>query len=190
MADEEENQENEEDEDIEGDGDGDEGGAGAKKGGKKKIVIIVIILLLVLLGGGGAGLYFMGFFGTKKVAAVVAEGEEVPEVLVNEDGVVEEVVYYDMEEFVINLNVGSKTPTFLKMTVSLELPGESQIPGIEVKIPRIRDSFQVYLRELRRDDLQGSAGMYRLREELLLRINKTVYPFRVNDILFKEILVQ
>jgi len=165
----------------------------AKKKKKKKKLIIIVVAAVVLLGGGGAGVVLSGVLKKKPV---VVEGEHAEgvepgkEPIVNADGKVEEIVYYDMQEFIVNLNVGSKTPSFLKMTVSLELPGESQIPMIEAKMPRVRDTFQVYLRELRPSDLSGSAGMYRLREELLLRINKTVYPARVNDILFKEILVQ
>ncbi|MDA0781046.1 MAG: flagellar basal body-associated FliL family protein [Rickettsiales bacterium] len=201
MAEEEKNIEEKKDEDTseneaeeakgEGEEDGGEGEEGGekkkkKKGGKLKLIIIVLVLLLA--GGGGAAAYFMGFFN-KKIevsSGEIREGEEV----VGEDGVIEKTVFYDMEEFIANLNVGSKRPSFLKMTVSLELAGESQIPMVESKMPRIRDSFQVYLRELRQEDLQGSAGLYRLREELLLRINKIVYPAKINDILFKEILVQ
>jgi flagellar FliL protein len=195
MAEEEENNEeqNEEDaaEDTEEEGDGEEGGDGKKKkkkkkGGKLKFIIIGFVLIAAI--GGGAAAYFLGFF-EKKVevsSGEIREGEEI----VGEDGVVEKTVFYDMEEFIANLNVGSKRPSFLKMTISLELAGESQIPLVESKMPRIRDSFQVYLRELRQEDLQGSAGLYRLREELLLRINKIVYPAKINDILFKEILIQ
>jgi flagellar protein FliL len=57
-------------------------------------------------------------------------------------------------------------------------------------LPRIIDNFQVYLRELRVEDLKGSGGMYRLREELLLRVNAAVAPAKINDVLFKEMLVQ
>ncbi|MFX9073467.1 flagellar basal body-associated FliL family protein, partial [Acinetobacter baumannii] len=57
-------------------------------------------------------------------------------------------------------------------------------------LPRIIDNFQVYLRELRLDDLKGSAGMYRLREELLLRVNMAAQPVKIKDVLFKEMLVQ
>lgn len=169
--------------------DGEEGSEGKKKkkkGGKLKVIIIALVLIAAIATP--TALYFMGFF-KKKVevsGGEIHKGEEV----VGKDGVVEQPVFYDMEEFIANLNVGSKTPSFLKMTVSLELQGESQIPVVESKMPRIRDSFQVYLRELRQEDLQGSAGLYRLREELLLRINKIVYPAKINDILFKEILVQ
>jgi len=57
-------------------------------------------------------------------------------------------------------------------------------------MPRIIDNFQVYLRELRLEDLRGSAGMYRLREELLTRVVAAAQPVRVKDVLFKEMLIQ
>ena len=43
---------------------------------------------------------------------------------------------------------------------------------------------------MKASDLYGSAGMYRLREEMLLRANTTLAPVKVKDVLFKEILVQ
>ena len=52
------------------------------------------------------------------------------------------------------------------------------------------DAFQVYLRELRKSDLEGSAGIYRLKEELRRRVNLAIYPAKIDSILFKEILVQ
>ena len=57
-------------------------------------------------------------------------------------------------------------------------------------LPRIVDSFQVYLRELRTEDLQGAAGMYRLREELMMRVNRVAAPAKINDVLFQDVLVQ
>ena len=79
---------------------------------------------------------------------------------------------------------------FLKINISLELEEESDIKNLELLMPRIVDGFQIYLRELRVDDLRGSAGMYRLREDLLRRINEVAKPIRINDILFKEMLIQ
>ena len=38
-------------------------------------------------------------------------------------------------------------------------------------MPRVMDAFQTYLRELRPSDLDGSAGLYRLKEELTRRVN-------------------
>jgi len=193
MADEKDKEENEEStKDGDKEGEGAEGGAEGEKSGKKKkggkAKLIIIILAVVIIITIPTVLIFTGVIkipAHKKSANI--EGQEGA---TGGDAIHEQIVYYDLEEFVVNLNVGSKSPSFLKMTVSLELPGESYIPSIESKLPRIRDSFQIYLRELRREDLQGSSGMFRLREELLLRVNKIVYPSRVNDILFKEILVQ
>ena len=81
-------------------------------------------------------------------------------------------------------------PTFLKIHVSLELTSDQDAEYVKTMSPRIIDNFQVYLRELRIDDLRGSAGIYRLREELLARINMAVRPAKVKDVLFKEVLVQ
>ncbi len=174
---------------AEGEGaEGAEGDEGKKKKSKLKIIIIAVVAVIVIAVP--AILFLTGVIGPKKEEVNEHVTPKEGEPVVGPDGVVEHSVYYDLEEFIVNLNVGSKRPSFLKMTVSLELGGESQVPRVEEKMPRIRDSFQVYLRELRQEDLQGSSGLYRLREELLLRVNKIVYPAKVNDILFKEILVQ
>jgi flagellar FliL protein len=57
-------------------------------------------------------------------------------------------------------------------------------------MPRVMDAFQTYLRELRASDLDGSAGLYRLKEELTRRVNAAIAPSHVNAVLFKEIVVQ
>jgi flagellar FliL protein len=72
----------------------------------------------------------------------------------------------------------------------LELTNTADINRVELVKTRIVDNFQVYLRELRLEDLQGAAGMYRLREELLTRVNAAVRPAQVKDVLFKEMIVQ
>ena len=62
--------------------------------------------------------------------------------------------------------------------------------GLQRILARIVDNFQVYLRELRPEELSGTKGVVRLKEELLVRVNGAVDPIKVYDILFKEILVQ
>src|SRR3546814_1559122 len=79
---------------------------------------------------------------------------------------------------------------YLKIAISLELTSQEDSVALQNLLPRVVDNFQVYLRELRVEDLRGSAGVQRLREELLLRVNKAVYPIQVRDVLFKEMLVQ
>lgn len=155
----------------------------APKKSKKKIIIIGVAALVVLIGA-GAGVYFSGILGGKHEEA--AEGE-----LLGEDGKpLSKPVYYTLPDFLINLNVTGKQSSFLKTTIILELPKESDSQYIEAALPKIQDAFNTYLRELRSSDLAGSAGIQRLREELLLRANKVVAPVKISDVLFKEIVVQ
>ena len=79
----------------------------------------------------------------------------------------------------------------------MSLPATSGVAGaptvpsaIKPSMPRVTDIFQTYLRELRPTDLNGSAGLFRLKEELTRRVNYAVAPNQVSAVLFKEIVVQ
>jgi flagellar FliL protein len=160
-----------------------EGGADEppkKKKKSKKLLLILLPVVLLLAGGGGA--YFMGVFGSKGDPAVAKKKAE--------EERRKKIVYFPVPEILVNLSgTGGKTH-YLKIRVSLELADKAEIPKIEAVLPRIVDNFQVYLRELRVEDLRGSAGLYRLREELLARVNVAAAPAKVSDVLFKEMLVQ
>ena len=99
-------------------------------------------------------------------------------------------IFYDLPDMLVNLNTGNKRPAFLKIKISIQLSKPEDVGAVEHVLPRIIDNFQVYLRELRPSDLQGSSGIYRLKEELLRRVNVAVAPAQIESILFKEILVQ
>lgn len=187
MADDDDDLENEEVGGADEDADGEEGGAsdGASKSKKKKLIIIVAVLLLVV--GGAAAAFFTGLLEPvlsmitgKDHSSAVASGE-VPE------GV---GLFHDLPEVLVNLNTSGRKSQFLKMKVSLEVASEQDKLIIDAVKDRVMDNFQVYLRELRIEDLQGSAGMYRLREELLRRVRAATAPAQVKDVLFKEMLVQ
>ena len=97
----------------------------------------------------------------------------------------------DVPEVLVNLSTsGSERTQYLKVKVVLELPDAALSPQIQSTMPRVMDAFQTYLRELRPTDLDGSAGLYRLKEELTRRVNLAVAPSRINAVLFKEIVVQ
>lgn len=81
-------------------------------------------------------------------------------------------------------------PRYLRLTVQLELKDPSKKAEVEAIIPRVVDQFQTYLRELRVQDLRGSAGIYRLQMELLWRVNQAAAPNEIKDVLFQEILIQ
>ncbi|MEJ0063012.1 MAG: flagellar basal body-associated FliL family protein [Alphaproteobacteria bacterium] len=154
-------------------------------GGKKKKLIIIGAVAGVLLLGGGAGLYFSGVFSSKKAEPAAETGQR--QVRENKDG---KFYFYDLGDLMVNLSGEGKRPSFLKLKISIELDDEKDKAMMEQIKPRILDNFQVYLRELRMEDLKGSAGIYRLREELLLRVTEAAHPARVRDILITEMLVQ
>ena len=175
-----------EDEDLDNEGDADEeDGSPSEKGGKNKLLIVVALVIFLVVGG-VAGAYFTGLLAP--IIAMIV-GEEIVE---GNDEITssENAVFYDVGELLVNLNTGGRKSSFLKIRMSLELEDPNDIQRIESKMPRIIDNFQTYLRELRIEDLKGSAGMYRLREELLARASAAAAPVKVSDVLFKEMLVQ
>ena len=155
-----------------------------KPGGSKKLLLIVGVILLLVVGGFAAA-YFTGL--VDPVIAWITGGDVQEEDQVASKG---DAVFFPLEEVIVNLNTGGRQSTFLKIKSSLELADAGDISRIETVMPRIMDNFQVYLRELRIEDLKGAAGMYRLREELLTRVNIAAAPAKINDVLFKEMLVQ
>ncbi|MEP3278104.1 MAG: flagellar basal body-associated FliL family protein [Stappiaceae bacterium] len=153
-------------------------------GKKKKLIMMIGAGVLLLAIGLGAGAYFLGFVGgSAREQAMeqraIEENRPLPK----------EAIFYDLPEMLVNLSTGGQA-TYLKVRVSLEVSDEGAIALIEPVLPRVLDAFQIYLRELRPSDLEGSAGLFRLKEELLRRINQAVFPAHVDGVLFKELLVQ
>lgn len=168
----------------------DEGG-----GGRSKKMLVVVILIVLLLLGGAAAAYFTGLL--QPVIDMLSGGDSAPtEEVISESsieeapGVPENVGFVDLPEILVNLNAGGGKQSYLKIRVSLEVADQAMLPQVEEMMPRIVDKFQVYLRELRPEDLSGSEGMFRLREELLIRVSAAAKPAKINDVLFKEMLVQ
>jgi flagellar FliL protein len=160
--------------------------AGAPKGGGKKKLIIMVAAAVLVLGGGGAG----WFLFLKKKPDAAAEHGGAPAAAPPK-----KTAFLEMKDMMVNLagqNVQQTTerPRYLKMKIALEVSDPKVVTEVQPLLPRIEDMFQVYTRELRPSDLEGSAGVYRLKEELLRRINVAIYPSKVEAVLFKEILIQ
>lgn len=172
------------------DEEGAEGAESEVEGGKKRLsgkkIVLFFILPVILVLGTAAGVYFSGAANGllgKKQDKAAAEKAKLAEQRAH-------AVFFDLPELLVNLNSPSGRTHFLKISISLELPAGANVKQLQMVLPRIIDSFQVYLRELRVSDLSGSAGMYRLREDLLRRVNEAAAPVKINDVLFKEMLVQ
>lgn len=172
-----------EDDAAEAKGEGDEaaadGGGGEQAEGKKKLrlspkkLAMLGAPLLLLLGTGGYfALDYLPSFGSEP------------------EGMQKVKVYYNLPEMVVNLSSQDKRAQYLKLKVSLEAQDQKVLDALNPMMPRVLDMFQLYLRELRSSDLEGSAGIYRLKEELLRRINLEIHPLQVSRVLFNEIIVQ
>ncbi|MCF8481853.1 MAG: flagellar basal body-associated FliL family protein [Rhodospirillum sp.] len=181
-------------EDFEDDAEG-EGGEGGKGRGKKKLILLILLPLLLVIGG-VAGAYFAGLmdpvlamFGGDSEAPPPEEGTPSAE---GGQGVVggEGAIFYDLDQIVVDLNSSGRRRSYLQMRLSLQLESQQDVLRVEEAMPRIMDNFITFLRELRLEDLQGTAGMYRIQEELLIRVNNAAAPARVKDVLFKEMLIQ
>jgi len=154
--------------------------------GNKKLLIMAgggLVLLLVLIGGGSYYFFFMGSSAKKAQMAAAGTHDQLPVTPPN-------ITFYDVPDIIVNIQSADSTPAYLKLSVSLELDSPEEKAGMVALQPRIVDQFQGYLRELRMDDLKGSAGVVRLKEELLRRINVAAAPYRVRDVLLKQMIVQ
>ncbi len=174
--------------DNETDAEGEEAQEEAPKsrfGGKRRLIIFGGAGLLLLAGTGGV-LYFTGIVG-KLTGSKPAETADAGTPAVPPP---KPSVFFDLPDLLVNLNSSGRKASFLKISVSLDLEDPADVARIQAVMPRIIDNFQVYLRELRVEDLRGSGGIYRLREELLARVNAAASPVKVKDVLFKEMLVQ
>jgi flagellar FliL protein len=96
----------------------------------------------------------------------------------------------DMPEILTNLNVTGRRATFIRLKAKLELSAEGDAAPIQAAMPRLLDLFQTYLREMRPEELRGSQGTYRLREELRNRASLAATPAKILDVLFVEMIVQ
>ncbi|WP_421729425.1 flagellar basal body-associated FliL family protein [Brevundimonas sp.] len=189
-----------------------EGGEAAPAKKKIPLLFIIIPAAVLVLGGGGATAFVLmkpkpaaaegeaghgeeakggkekkkegGGHGEKKeggeadpAAGVIAEGP---------DG----VTFYTLPDMVVNIQSADGRPTFLKLKLTLEMHDAELAAHLQEESPRMQDMFQGFLRELRPEDLAGSAGSYQLRTEILRRVNLVAAPGKVDAVLIEEMLVQ
>ena len=192
-----------------------EGAEGAAAPAKKKLPLLFIVIpaaLLVLGGGGGAAFFLMqpksaaaegadGEHGEEKAGGHgkedkkgggghgAKEGEEDPtlgKISEGPDG----VTFYTLPDMVVNLQAGDGRPTHLKLRLTLETHDADVAHHLQAEMPRMRDMFQGFLRELRPEELTGSASTFQLRAEILRRVNLIAAPGKVDAVLIEEMLVQ
>ena len=174
---------------------------------KPPLLIIIIAAAVVVLGGGGAAAFFL--MKPKPAAEEGAEadaGHEAPKkddkgghgddaaIPVEGAGTIapgpDGVTFYTLPDLIVNIQAVDGKQTYLKLRLTLEMKDASVATKLQQQHPRMNDMFQSFLRELRPDDLAGSAGSYQLRTEILRRVNLIAAPGKVDAVLIEEMLVQ
>jgi flagellar protein FliL len=155
--------------------------APAKSGGSRKKLILLVAPIVALLGIGG-GLWFTGVLPRMLGMQHTAKQEEAAKPATP--------IYVDLPELIANLNSAPLRPSYVKLTARLEVLKPEDAERVKTALPRLQDLFLTYLREMRPQELRGSAGTYRLREELIARANLAAAPAQITDVLFTQMLIQ
>lgn len=186
-----------------------EGAAPKKKlAGKTLVLFIVLPALLVVGGGGAAAMMLLGggggaekhgdeHAGEKEKGKKSAEKKKDDGHGGKEEGGAhlavssgEGVTNVGLPQLLVNMATDDGRPAVLKLKVTIEAKDDDVVAALETRLPRVLDQFQGFLRELRIDDLAGSAGSARLRLELLRRVNMAIAPAEAHAVLIEEMLVQ
>lgn len=150
---------------------------------------LLLMAAPALLAAVSAGLWFSGVLppllghGKKPQAAAHPADQPVAAAPVKPP------TFVDLPDIVANLN-GGRRASYVKLRARMEVARPQDKAAVEAAMPRLLDLFQTYLREMRPEELRGSAGTWRLREELIARANIVAAPARVVDVLFTEMLIQ
>jgi flagellar protein FliL len=147
--------------------------------GRRKLILLAAPVALVAIGG---GLWFSGI--APRLLGLQRDPKSA------ESAKPAAPIYVDLPELITNLNSNPHRPSYLKLQARLELTRQDDVERVKAAMPRLQDLFQTYMREMRPEELRGSAGTYRLREELIARANLAAAPARIADVLFTQMLIQ
>lgn len=197
---------------------GDDAAAPKKK--KLPLLFIIAPVALLVLGGGGAAAFFMlkpkpaeahgaeaeAGHGEEKADKKAEHGKEEKKEAGGHGGGAEGgaadpslgviapgpdgVTFYTLPDMVMNIQSPDGRPTFLKLKLTLEMQDAEVATHLQEEMPRLQDMFTGFVRELRPEDLSGSAGTYQLRAEILRRVNLIAAPGKIDAVLIEEMLVQ
>lgn len=174
---------------------------------KKKLPLFVLIgaVAVLVLGGGGAAAFFMFMQPADAEAAPAdhapakkkgggghgggGEGEADAALGTIREGP-DGVTFLTLPDIIVNIQAADGRPTFLKLTLTLEMHDAELAHHLQTESPRLNDMLQTFLRELRPEDLAGSAGSFQLRQEILRRVNLVAAPEEVDAVLIEEMLIQ
>jgi flagellar FliL protein len=162
----------------------------AKPKSNKKLMIIGAAAAVLLVGGGGGAAVFLSS-GSKAHAEAASKKNEanLPPGAHGESGE-REGNFVEVPTMVVNLRSPDGAMRFLKLHFLLVPGPNSDADRLKAKLPLILDAYQPFLRELRPEDLAGSAAVFRVKEEMMVRANDVAGAGSVSDILIEDLVQQ
>ena len=158
-----------------------EGAAPEKKSGKMKWIIIGVVVL-VLLGGGGFAAWKFLSTGSGEPEAMAKPGG-------HEGALPAPGPIVALDSFLVNL-ADPADSHYLKVTVNLEVEKPESTEEIQQRMPQIRDSILVLLSSKTAEDVRSVEGKFRLRDEIIGRVNKFISHGKIKGAYFTEFVMQ
>ena len=156
---------------------------GSGGGGIMKIVLPVVALLI----GVGGGYYIGGSMTEKSIMEAEQLEPKAEEVNKDPNAMVGEM--FKLDPFVVNLNE-PRGNRYLKTTIQLEMDSEALLAELERRNAQLQDVILSLLTSKSSKELQALEGKFRLREELLSRINALLVNGVVTRVYFTEFVIQ
>ena len=146
---------------------------------RKKILILAggAALLLAVAGGGA-------WWALHDRASEAAASSTVPAAGTDSSS------YIEVPPIIVNLRSGDGQPRFLRLRFIIVAADAGQVNRINDRLPVVLDALQPFLRELRPDDLNGSAAVFRIKEAILARATQALGTGTVRDVLIQDLVQQ
>ena len=159
----------------------------APKKGKKKLILAAAGAVLLLGGGGGA----YAFLGGDEASAQGEHGEAAAADAGHGGGDDEaQSGFVEVPAMMVHLHSSDGSARLLRVRFTLVPGSKDTVEGVTAKLPLLLDAYQPFLRELRPEDLNGSAAIYRVKEEMLVRADDVLGHDHVKDVLIQDMIEQ
>ena len=142
---------------------------------RKKLMILLIPVAIII--GLSVGLYFA--LNSK----LDSHSGEFNIVQYNKDSNEGATIFYDLPEIKANVK-GKNRLHKLRLKINLELSAVDDMPVIQAMSARLINVVLGHVIELYIEEVEGSAGLYWLKEELLYRFNLVAAPVKIKNINF------
>lgn len=144
---------------------------------RKRKWLIAAVAGVIALAAAGGGAY--AWFERGAIAAPAVVG-----------GDTSAKAYVDVPVMVVNLRSNDGRARLLKLHIMLVAVDAGHSEAVKAKLPLYLDTLQPFLRELRPEDLNGSAAVFRMKEEMMARANDALGTGMVSDVLIQDLVQQ